>query len=115
MPRYSTNTDHFPASSRIVIPAVFDPRQRSLVRGTLLVLGSLIMAFPIAGYPDDRATLKLAIPLLVGLLGFLDTFRCLRLRWSLYHGAVVILLYVDVMAISMILFLFLYPYGRWIM
>ncbi len=98
-----------------MIPAVFDLRHHSLVRGTLLVLGSLLMAFSIAGYPDDRATLKLGLPLIIGLLGFLDTFRCLRLRWSLYHGAVVIMLYVDVMAISMILFLFLYPYGRWIM
>ena len=115
MPRSSISTARLLPSSRIVIPAVFDPRQHSLVRGTLLVLGSLVMAFSIAGYPDDRATLKLVIPLFIGLLGFADTFRCLRMRWSLYHGAVVIMLYVDVMALSMILFLFLYPYGRWIM
>ena len=115
MPRSFTSTGRVFPSSRILVPAVFNLRQHSLVRGTLLVLGSLVMAFAIAGYPDDRATLKLVFPLLIGLIGSLETFRCLRHRWSLYHGAVVILLYVDVMAVSMILFLFLYPYGRWIM
>lgn len=90
-------------------------RRHSLLRSTVLVLGSLVAAFFMSGYPEDRATLLLAIPFLTGLLGFADTFRCLRKRWSFYHGAVVLMLYVDVMALSMILFLFLYPYGRWLM
>jgi hypothetical protein len=95
--------------------AAVHPRQHSLLRSTTLVLGSLVAAFLMSGYPEDRPSLKLAIPFMVGIIGFADTFRCLRARWSLYHGAVVVLLYMDVMAISMILFLFLYPYGKWIM
>ena len=36
--------------------------------------------------------------------------RCLRLKWSFYHGVVILLLYMDIMVIAMILFLLLYPY-----
>jgi hypothetical protein len=95
--------------------AIIDPRQRSLLRSAILVLGSLLSALLMSGWPDDRASLKLAIPSFVALFGFADTFRCLRSRWNFYHGAVVLMLYMDVMALAIILFLFLYPYGQWIM
>lgn len=98
-----------------MVYAVVDPRQKSLFRSGLLVIGSLLAAVQIAGWPDDRPTLKLAIPTFVALIGCADTFRCLRSRWNFYHGAVVVMLYADVMAVSVILFLFLYPYGEWIM
>jgi hypothetical protein len=97
-----------------MLAAFADPRQRSLFRSSALVLASLFTALFLAG-PDDRPQLKLAIPAATALLGFADTFRCLRHRWNLYHGAVVVMLYMDVMAISIILFLLLYPYGQWIM
>jgi hypothetical protein len=35
----------------------------------------------------------------------------MRTKWSWYHGGVVLLIYMDLMAISMILFLLLYPYA----
>ncbi len=95
--------------------AVFHLRQRSLLRGTLVVLGSLIAALLMAGWPDDHPSIKLLLPTLTGFAGTWDTIRCLRLRWSFYHGAVVVLIYMDIMALSMILFLFLYPYGQWLM
>ena len=31
-----------------------NPRNRSLPRGIALVLGSLLLAFLLAGFPDDR-------------------------------------------------------------
>ena len=99
-------------------PMVFsalNPRNRSLPRGTALVLGSLILAFLMAGFPDDRPSLKLVIPAIVAALGTWDTMRCLQHRWSFYHGAVVLLIYMDIMALCMILFLLLYPYGRWLL
>jgi hypothetical protein len=99
-------------------PMVFsalNPRNRSLPRGTALVLVSLILAFPLSGFPEDRASLKLLIPTLVAVLGTLDTMRCLQHRWSFYHGAVVVLIYTDILALCMILFLLLYPYGRWLL
>jgi|ERR1700677_1827734 hypothetical protein len=93
--------------------SALDPRHRSLPRGITLVLGSLFLAFPMAGFPDDRPSLKLLIPTIAAALGTWDTIRCLRTRWSFYHGAVVVLIYMDLMALCMILFLLLYPYGRW--
>jgi hypothetical protein len=93
--------------------SALNPRNRSLPRGTALVLGSLLLAFMLCGFPEDRASLKLLIPTLLAALGTGDTIRCLQHRWSLYHGAVVVLIYMDIMALCMILFLLLYPYGRW--
>lgn len=78
-------------------------------------MGSLAAALLMAGWPDDHPSLKLAIPTFVAVLGFVDTLRCLRDHWNFYHGAVVLMLYADVMAMAVILFLFLYPYGEWIM
>lgn len=95
--------------------SALNPRHRSLPRGITLVLGSLVLAFILAGFPDDRPSLKLLIPTLAATLGTCDTIRCLRHRWSFYHGAVVVLIYMDIMALCMILFLFLYPYGRWLL
>jgi hypothetical protein len=95
--------------------SALNPRNRSLPRGTALVLGSLGLAFVLAGFPEDRASLKLIIPALLAFAGTYDTMRCLQPRWSLYHGAVVVLIYMDIMALFMILFLLLYPYGRWLL
>jgi hypothetical protein len=74
------------------------------------VLGSLVLAFIWAGYPEAHANPKLAIPAILAIAGTADTMRCLRLKWSFYHGGVILLLYMDIMAIAMILFLLLYPY-----
>jgi hypothetical protein len=92
-----------------------NPRNRSLPRATAMVLGSLILAFLLSHFPDDRASLKLLIPTLLALVGTCDTMRCLQHRWSLYHGAVVVLMYMDVLALCLILFLLLYPYERWLL
>ncbi len=102
-------------AAHAMIFSALNPRNRSLPRGTVLVLGSLILAFPLAGFPEDRASLKLLIPTLLAMVGTWDTMRCLQHRWSLYHGAVVVLIYMDIMALCMILFLLLYPYGRWLL
>ena len=48
------------------------------------------------------------------LWGTYDTLRCLRLRWSFYHGGVMLLLYMDIIALTLIFFLWLYPYADWI-
>jgi hypothetical protein len=90
-------------------------RHRSLLRGIILVIASLMVAFRMAGFPEDHASPKLIIPTLVAALGTWDTMRCLQQRWSFYHGAVIVLIYMDIMALCMILFLLLYPYGQWLL
>ncbi len=95
-------------------PACFNLRARSLVRGTILVLGSLGIALLLSGFPNPRPCLKLLLPAFLALYGTYETARCLRLRWSFYHGGVLLLLYADIMALTMIFFLLLYPYAGWI-
>jgi len=95
-------------------PAIFDIQRKSLLRGSVLVLGSLFAAFRLADFPRNRATLLLIIPFLLAAVGTWDTIRCMQRRWSFYHGGVLLLIYMDLMALAMILFLLLYPYGQWI-
>jgi len=95
--------------------AVFHPRSRSLLRGTLVVLLSLAVSFPLSDFPHNRATLFLILPSLGALYGTWDTTRCLQSRWSLYHGAVMLLLYMDVLAFALILFFLLYPFAEWLL
>ncbi len=97
-----------------MVPDFLNPRHRSLLRGNLLVLCSLLAAFLFSHFPNDRATPLLLLPSAVVLLGTADTIRCIRRRWSLYHGGVVLCLYMDLMAICLILFLLLYPYLQWL-
>jgi apolipoprotein N-acyltransferase len=91
--------------------AVFHFRSRSLVRGTILVLASLIAAVAASGFPDLRPTLWLLLPALVALYGTWETTRCLRQRWSFYHFGVMLLLYSDILVLALIVFLLLYPYA----
>jgi hypothetical protein len=95
--------------------AVFHLRAKSLVRGSVLVLGSLLLSFVWSGFPRARPTPILILPACLALYGTWETLRCLRLRWSFYHGGVLLLLYMDIMALAMIFFLLLYPYGGWLL
>jgi hypothetical protein len=95
-------------------PAFFDLRRKSLLRGSVLVLGSLFAAFRLADFPRNRATLLLILPALFTAAGTLDTVRCMQRHWSFYHGGVILLLFMDIMALAMILFMLCYPYAQWI-
>jgi len=84
-------------------------RQRSLLRGTLLVLASTWIAFRLSHFPHNFATPWLLAPLLVASAGLIDTIRCMQPRWSWYHGGVLLCVYMDLMSICMILFFLVYP------
>jgi hypothetical protein len=92
--------------------SIFRLRQRSLVRGIVLSLGSFIASLLLAGFPHIE---KLhgspwqVVSLLVAAWGMAETGRCLRGKWSLYHAGVLILLYSDLMILTMIVFLVAYP------
>jgi hypothetical protein len=94
--------------------AVFNIRARSLLRGTLLVMGSVVLALVLGGFPNVHGSLLLAVPACASVWGTWETSRCLQPRWSFYHGGVLLLLYADVLALALIWFLFLYPYARWL-
>lgn len=83
------------------------------MRGNTLVIASLVVSFLISGFPTDRPTVLLVFPLLIAMVGTADTMRCMRKTWSLYHGGVLLLIFVDIMSAFLILFLFLYPYLPW--
>ncbi len=97
-----------------MLPSIFNPRKRSLIRSNLLVLASLAAAIRLSDFPNNHATLLLVFPAFFAMAGTADTVRCVKGRWSFYHGGVLLLIYMDLMALCMILFLFLYPYTRWI-
>jgi hypothetical protein len=97
-----------------VLPRFLNPRSRSLLRGCLLVLVSLGAAVLLSDFPQNHATPLLVAPALVAIIGTADTVRCMQRRWSFYHGGVLLLIYMDLMALCIILFLFLYPYAHWI-
>jgi hypothetical protein len=90
--------------------AVFNLRRPSLLRGTMLVLVSFAASFPLSGFPRTRATPLLAIPAVLALLGTIETLRCMQPRRTWYHGGVIFCLLMDVLAICLILFFFIFPY-----
>ncbi|MEO6828805.1 MAG: permease [Acidobacteriaceae bacterium] len=92
-----------------MIRSLFQLRRPSLLRGNVLVLGSLAASFFLAKFPLNRATPTMILPILFAAAGMADTLRCIRRRWSWYHGAVMLSLYMGVMVMIMILFLALYP------
>jgi len=97
-----------------MLPAALNLYRKSLLRGSVFVLGSLFAAFRLADFPHNRATLLLILPAVIACVGTWETTRCMQRRWSFYHGGVLLLLYMDIMAIAMILFLLFYPYAQWI-
>jgi hypothetical protein len=97
-----------------LVPDFLNPRRRSLLRANLLVLSSVLAALLLSHFPNDRATPLLLLPAAAVTLGTADTIRCIRRRWSLYHGGVVLCIYMDLMAICLVLFLLLYPYVQWL-
>jgi hypothetical protein len=94
--------------------SIFNPRHRSLIRGNVLVLVSLGVALLLSDFPHNRATPLLILPAVAAIAGTIDTVRCMQPRWSFYHAGVLLCIYMDLMALCMILFFLFYPYARWI-
>jgi CO dehydrogenase/acetyl-CoA synthase gamma subunit (corrinoid Fe-S protein) len=75
------------------------------VRGVLLSMGAFAVSLRLAGFPSVEnlhRTYWQIVALLVALWGMAETARCLQRRWSLYHAAVLILLYSDLMILAAI-------------
>jgi hypothetical protein len=95
-------------------PAVFDYRRHSLLRANVVIFASLAVAVLISGFtptiPLIRATRWQILPFIGGLAGMVETARCIRPRWGLYHATVVLLLYMDLMILTLLGILLVYPY-----
>lgn len=79
-----------------------------------MVLCSLGAALLLSDFPNNRPTLFLIVPALIGTIGIADTVRCMQRSWSFYHAGVILCIYMDLMAVGMIVFFLLYPYSNWI-
>lgn len=88
-----------------------DLKQRSFARGLVLSLGAFFASLRLAGFPHieklhgSRWQMAL-VP--VACWGMVETARCLRQRWSLYHAGVLILLYTELMVLAMVLVLWVF-------
>lgn len=89
---------------------VFNLRRKSLLRGNLLVVGSFAASFWLSGFPRSRATPLLLIPALLALFGTFDTLRCMGRRRNLYHAGIILCLFMDMLAVCLILFFLFFPY-----
>jgi hypothetical protein len=92
--------------------SIFRLRQRSLVRGIVLSLAAFMASLLLAGFPHIErlhgSPWQFA-SLLFAAWGMAETGRCLRGKWSLYHAGVLLLLYSDLMILTLIVFLVAYP------
>jgi hypothetical protein len=92
-------------------PHLFRLRERSLTRGILLALGAFAISLRLAGFPyienlHGSPWQIVAVPL--ACWGMVETARCLKRRWSLYHAGVLILLYSELMILTMVLVLWVF-------
>ena len=93
---------------------LLDLKQKSLLRANLLVVLSLLAALPLSDFPHNRANLLLLIPAFFAVAGTVDTVRNMRRVYSFYHAGVILCIYMDLMAVFMILFFLVYPYSHFL-
>ena len=96
------------------LPDAFNPRYKSLARGNVLVWLSVVVSGFLSDFPHNKPTLWLILPTLVSCIGTADTIRCIRRRWSFYHAGVIFCIYMDLMAVCMIVFFLIYPYSHYL-
>ena len=92
--------------------SIFRLHQRSLLRGTLLALGAFTASVYLAGFPHldaPRSSHWQILTVIAAGWAMVETARCLRRRWSLYHAGVLILLCSELMILALALFYWLYP------
>ncbi len=91
---------------------IFRLRQKSLVRGIVLSLSAFVASLLLAGFPhieNLHGSSWQVVSLIAAAWGMAETGRCMRGKWSLYHAGVLILLYSDLVILTLIVFLVAYP------
>jgi hypothetical protein len=98
----------------IVLPriSIFRLRQHSIVRGIVLSLAAFITSLLLAGFPHieklHSSSWQIAA-LFIAAWGMAETGRCMGGKWNLYHAGVLILLYSDLVILTLIVFMVAYP------
>lgn len=91
---------------------IFRLRRPSVARGILLSLAAFMLSLRLGGFPDINnlhSSLWQLLPSSLSFIGLFETARCLGRHWSLYHAGVLILLYTELMILSLSIFLLFYP------
>jgi len=91
---------------------IFRLRRKSLVRGIVLSLGAFAASLRLAGFPyieNLHGSHWQILAMLSAVWGMAETARCLHRRWNLYHAGVLILLYSELMILTLTVFLAFYP------
>ncbi|MBS1815548.1 MAG: permease [Acidobacteria bacterium] len=91
------------------LPPWMQWRCKSHFRGAVVTVSAVAIALKLAHFPLDRENWFNVLPALAIALSIIDTARCMRGRWSWYHGGVLFLLYAELMAFTLVAFLLLYP------
>jgi hypothetical protein len=91
--------------------SILQLRRCSLARALILALGGFALSLRLAGFPapdspHPSSWQAAVIPIVAWAM--VETARCLKSRWSLYHAGVLILLYSELMILVMVLFLWVY-------
>jgi hypothetical protein len=74
------------------------------------VLGSLVLSIPVSHFPHIQRAPLLVLPVLLAMVGTLDTIRCFQRRWSFYHAGVILCVYMDMMTLALMCFFLIFPY-----
>ncbi len=91
---------------------LFRLRKRSLARGIVLAICAFALSLRLGGFPDITALHSSTwqiLPALIAFWGMAETTRCLDKKWSLYHAGILLLLYTDLMIVTMAVVLLIYP------
>jgi hypothetical protein len=78
----------------------------------VLSVGAMAVSMGLAGFPDAahlHGSNWQFVPVLLAGWGMFDTARCLERKWSFYHAGVLLLLYSELMILSLAVFLLVYP------
>lgn len=78
----------------------------------MLSLAAFIASLLLAGFPHIErlhGSPWQVVSLFAAAWGMAETGRCLRGKWSMYHAGVLLLLYSDLVILTLIVFLVAYP------
>ena len=90
---------------------IFRLRHRSLVRGIALSLAAFLASLLLAGFPhidNLHGSSWQVLSLLAAAWGMAEIARCMQGKWSLYSAGILILLYSDLLILTLIVFLVAY-------